>query len=271
MKRITLRLIMVLLLITLILSIQSGCAKQTAVLVYDDSYSFMGFSQEALDSLSIGYTLTTNYNDFRTAFTSGAWDMVVFDNPYWGLPGDILDLLQDYAARGGKLVMSTWMPAVNNTHGLWAQLGYSFSTAFADLTDVDKLFEDEWLLNNPYATPDLEFGSLSDMYYGVDGFPGSVVGDGRIIASFDGSVAYNMGAVIWANSGRTILNAFLLADGYDYDGGEPIDADGDGMADATEWWADEISYLSTRPGSKIQPSASSLSISSFEELGNNAK
>ena len=98
-----------------------------------------------------------------------------------------------------------------------------------------------------------------------------MVGDGRIIASFDGSVAYNMGAVIWANSGRTILNAFLLADGYDYDGGEPIDADGDGMADATEWWADEISYLSTRPGSKIQPSASSLSISSFEELGNNAK
>lgn len=270
MKRTTLRFIMVLLLIALVLSIQSGCTKQLAILVYDDSYSYMGFSQEALDSLSLGYTLTTYYGDFQTAFSSAAWDMVIFDNPYWGLPGDVLSLLQDYVARGGKLVMSTWMPAVNNTHGLWAQLGYSYSTYFENLVDVDKLFSDEWLLNNPYKTPDLELSSMADEFFGVDGFPGSVVGDGRIIASFDGSGAYNMGAVIWANSGRTILNAFLLADAYDYYGDEPLDADGDGMADATEWWADEISYVSTRPGSKIQPSLSSSSGSAIGELGNNA-
>lgn len=265
------RVIVLLILAALIISIQAGCTKQAKVLVYDDSYSWMGYVQDALDYLSLSYTLAPSLNEFQSALSSSAWDLVVFNNPYWGQSAELLDTLEDYAAKGGRLLISSWAPYFHSGHSIWVELGYSHYTTYDSPHDVKRLFADEWILSNPLYVPDLKYSTCPDDSYGVNAFPGSPVGGGRVIASFDGSTDYNQGAIFWANDGRTILNAFLVDDGYLDTTGTYINTNGNKIADSTELWIDEISYVIGRPGKAVKASLTAALSLSADELVSNAK
>lgn len=267
MKRTTQRLILAFALIMLIALVQSGCVNQMPILVYDDSN--LNFAQTALDTLMYSYTTTTDEDIFQDALTSREWGLVIFDNPNMNISPDLLTVLEDYVARGGRFIASSWSIGNYPGHGLWAELGYSFTATYYNLNDVNRLSVEEPIIDSPFVAPDLIITSVTDMY-GTNGYPGSAIGSGRAIASFNSSTAADQGAVFVANDGRTILNAFLLADAYDYYGPNgAIDTNDNGMADAMEWWLDEISYVSAQPGKNIKPSAVIPMGNSSRVLGNN--
>lgn len=267
MKRTAQRLILAFALVLLIALAQSGCVNQMPILVYDDSMT--NFAQTALDNLMYSYTMTTGEEEFQEALTSRAWGLVVFDNPNMGISWNVLSLLEDYAANGGRLVASSWNVGNMPSHGLWAALGYSYTSTYYNLNDVNRLSDIEPILDNPLVAPDLLISSVSD-WYGTNGYPGSAIGDGIMIASFNSSTAADQGAVFVANDGRTIFNAFLPSDAYDYFGSDgAIDSNRNGMADAMEWWLDEISYVSAQPGKNVKPSAVIPMGTSKGIIGNN--
>lgn len=264
------RALLIALFVLLIVVIQPACTKfikPTSVLLFDESIN--GFAEAALNNLSIAYTKVTDYGAIVSVLQSVAWDLIVFDNPNQGIE-NAYTLLYDYVTRGGRLVMSTWK--LNTTHPLWGALGYVYSQSLSNKTDVFRLNKLSSLWKDPYTATDLYFASSEDNYYGTNAQPGSVTGTGKLFATFEEGET-TAGAVFIANSGRTILNAFLLDDGALMPEGVPIypvDYNTNGTPDSVEWWTNEIKYVCSTPGKKIQPTILSV-LSTEESLEKNSK
>lgn len=146
-------------------------------------------------------------------------------------------------------MISTWR--LDTGHALWEALGYDYTETLTDKTDVLRLLKLDPLWRNPFRAPDLYFADAEDGYYTTNAQPGSATGTGTQYATFEeGDPA--KGAVFVANAGRTILNAFLLDDGVN-SSDEPVDENSNGTPDSEEWWTNEIKYVCSRPGEKIQP------------------
>jgi len=229
----------------------AGC-KPKAVLLYDDS--LYHFAAEALDRLNYAYTATSDWTTFNDAFQASEWDIVVVDNPNRADTTLVAEaLMYDYITKGGRLAISSWMLSWDWDNALWNALGYAHAgpTEYSP-RPVYKTKGPNRLWTSPLAIPDLNFAGADDNY-GTNCYPGSVFGDGEILAVFDKSSPETMGALFVANDDRTILNAFKFDDGIK--GGVPIDEDVDGLADSVEWWINEIRYINASCGKSVMPVA----------------
>ncbi len=232
----------------------SGCGPKQ-VLLYDNSENH--FAREALERLNYAYIEVDTMGEFVTVFQSKAWDLLVFDNPASPDPeSGALPLIDDFVTRGARAVVSTMNIGEWPTMALWAKLGYHKEGASNLIPkSIYKInFTDE-IWKRPHAAPELVFLGADDNHPN-NGFPGSAVGSGEIIAVFSVITPATNAALIRANDGRTLLNSFLLDDGVE--GGEPIDEDGDSIADSIEWWMNEIRYVSSQPGESIMPELDEL-------------
>ncbi len=250
--------------VAVIILIQPACVryiKPSAVLLFDESVN--GFAEEALENLAIASVKTTNQTDFNDAFSGAEWDLVVFDNPN-SVTSASYGLLYDYVTKGGRVVISSWQ--LNNGAALWEALGYDYGSNVNIKVDVLRLNKSDPLWRNPFRTTDLYFANAEDNYYTVNSQPGSATGTGAQFATFEeGNPA--KGAVFVANAGRTILNAFLLDDGVD-SLDVPVDSNANGTPDSEEWWTNQIKYVCSRPGEKIQP-VMPASVETISDEGSN--
>ena len=227
----------------------AGCGPKE-VLLYDDSGNH--FAAEALNRLNYRFTTVTTMEDFVGVFQSKAWDLLVMDNPSLvdGQTG-ALPLVDYFVTHGAKAVISTMNIRQWPDLTLWASLGYR-SEGFPNLAPmpVYKVNPSFPLWRSPRSAPELDFEGADDLYVN-NGFPGSAIGSGTILAVFSKITPATNAAVISANDGRTILNCFLLDDGAR--SSIPINTDGDSIADSVEWWMNEISYVASQPGVQVKP------------------
>lgn len=227
----------------------AGCAPKS-VLLYDDSINH--FAAEALNRLNYNFETVTTMEDFVEVFKAKEWDLLVMDNPLLvdGETGALV-LMNDFVTKGAKAVVSSMNIASWPSMGIWSSMGYHYegtpNTAPRSVYIVNPGLS---IWKRPNALPELDFDSADDSHV-YNGFPGSEVGDGQILAVFSTITPATNAAVISANDGRTILNSFYLDDGEESN--IPIDSDGDSIADAVEWWMNEISYVASRPGEVVKP------------------
>ena len=246
-KKISTAAVMVLLLI-LSLSL-SGCGPKQ-VLLYDDSENH--FAREALERLNYAYIEVDTMGEFITVFPSKAWDLLVMDNPTAPDPeSGALPLINDFITRGARAVISTQNIGTWPGMALWANLGYQ-KEGDSNLIpkSIYKINPTEAIWERPHTAPELIFTGADDNHP-TNGFPGSAVGSGVILAVFSTTTPATNAALIEANEGRTLLNSFLLDDGVYC--GEPIDEDDDSVADSVEWWMNQIRSVVSQPGESIMP------------------
>jgi len=227
----------------------SGCGPKE-VLLYDDSTNH--FARTALDRLNYAYLEVNTWGEFVTAFQAKAWDLLVMDNPSAPDPeSGGLPLIDDFVTRGARAVISTMNIGQYPSMALWATLGYHKEGESSLIPkSIYKINATETIWKRPNAAPELIFADADDNY-SKNGFPGSTVGSGVILAVFSVMTPATNAALIEANEGRTLLNSFLLDDGVHC--AVPIDTDGDSVADSVEWWMNEIRYVSSQPGESIMP------------------
>ena len=133
--------------------------------------------------------------------------------------------------------------------GLFEMLN-NLQSAIPTLMPAYKLDSSLSLWRRPKSAPELDFEGADDLY-GDNGFPGSAIGTGTILAVFSKVPPDTNAAAISANDGRTIMNCFLPDDAIK--GSVPINTDGDSTADSVEWWMNEIGYVASQPGVKVKP------------------
>lgn len=265
------KILMIIILVAIMVIAQPACKKfikPVAVLLFDESIN--GFAEDALDNLAIAYTKVTDYSVIVSVLESAEWDLIVFDNPNRSI-GNAYSLLYDYVTRGGRLVISTW--TLNNGHQLWGSLGYTYVETLDSKADVLRLNKLSSLWRDPFATTDLDLEVVADNYYSTNAQPGSASGSGELFATFETGNP-SKGAVFVANSNRTILNAFLLDDAAIITEGIPsdlLDSNGNGIPDGEEWWTNEIKFVCSNPGQKVQPVMPASISSIYEDVERNSR
>lgn len=232
----------------------AGCAPKS-VLLYDDSINH--FAAEALNRLSYNFEKVTTMEDLVEVFKAKEWDLLVMDNPLLddGETGALV-LVNDFVTKGAKAVVSSMNIAIWPGMAVWASMGYHYEgTPNSTPRSIYKGNPSLSIWKRPNAAPELDFDFADDSHVN-NGFPGSAVRDGQILAVFSTITPATNAAVISANDGRTILNSFYLDDGVECN--IPIDSDGDSIADSVEWWMNEISYVASNPGEAIKPELNHL-------------
>ncbi len=194
-----------------------------------------------------GYTFTetNDFTAFNDAMAAQGWQLIVVDNPSSG-DTSFLTNIENFVNAGGHLAISTWQSDPFPTHTLWGTLGSTSGAAPGG--DVHPIYR--WVATHPiFSTPNdvPDFTALSDVWYGVDTFPGDPTGTGTALAGTTESSEPGKATIFIANAGRTIFNAFLLDDAAD-DTDVANDVDGDGKADAIEYWENQIVYLLSQAG-----------------------
>lgn len=119
-----------------------------------------------------------------------------------------------------------------------------------------------WAVDHPIFTvpnqvPDLT--ALTDHFgYGVNFFPGNALSNAEAVGGITPGPAPDSATIFVNNTGRTVLNAFLLMDAVN-DDGTANDVDADGTPDAQELWQNEIVYVlqgNPTPVTLVVPSTS---------------
>lgn len=251
------RIVATIVILSAIMLIQPGCAKKMSIIYFTDSTN--NFLGEAMDNMGYSYVTTYSFTDFADAFVNDAWDLVVFDNRHMGvipyLTEPLFQALLYYIWEGGKVLISTPYLEYDSLEIAWAALGYKYVSKSAVPINVYRLNAASEFWNEPEEAPDLNFTGATDLFGSeqMNAFKGSAYDSGVKMATFNQSIPgdLNSGAVFVANGGRTILNAFFLDDAVR--AGIPIDSDSDEIADAVEWYMDELFALEQVPGEKVQP------------------
>jgi len=243
------------LILTMIIMMQPGCSKRMAILYFTDSDNdFMG---EALERMNFAFTRIYSLIDFATIDPSAEWDLIIFDNRFPSLaPGYqelLLTMLFYYQQQGGKVILTTNELDNADFAILLGAFGYEHKATSLTPISVYKIDPDSEFWTEPNDVPDLYFAGVTDTYgTAPNAFKGAAILSGIKMASFNAAnrADLNAGAIFKANSGRTILNAFFLDDAVV--GGVPIDFDVDGIADAVEWYMNELAAIEKVPGEKVK-------------------
>jgi hypothetical protein len=252
----TARAIIIATVLILIVMMQPGCTKKMQILYFTDTdWEFAG---EAMDKMHLAYTQFYSIIDFAEAFAAKAWDLVIFENRHLLIYKDAyeatLGLLLDFVQKGARVIISTSYLDEVDYDIVWGLFGYEHDYSGLVPLSVYKIDPTDEIWNDPNVIPDLNYASATDLYgAAINAFKGKAVGSGVKIATFNSGNPNdaNSGAVFSANGGRTLLNAFYLDDAAI--GDVPIDSDADGIADAVEWYMNEITYLQNQGGITVQP------------------
>jgi hypothetical protein len=210
------------------------------VLLYDDGVgASTHVGAEALRRLGYAFT-ETNQDDFDQALTSGQWDVVVLDNPYFCPYGageyGYYDSLLDYLGVWGKSAGNSWRLDASRNPELAAAYDVEAATILSTLTPVYDWIADP-LFTTPNSVPDLT--TWSDLW-GIDGFELTAVGEGVAHAGYTASPTADKAAVVVGNYGTTIVSGFLWDD-------RNQDADSDGIQDVVELVMNQLVHLTKNP------------------------
>ncbi|MHB0938769.1 MAG: hypothetical protein ACYDCO_09260 [Armatimonadota bacterium] len=216
---------------------------QLSILLYYDGELEGNFAQQALDDFGATYTLVESPAELL-AQSGNAYDLLVIDNPDQDSEA-MLDLLENYVDDGGRMVISTWQSDQFPDHPLWAELGADIG--LAPNTNVVPQFrweEDHPVFTFPNRVPDLD-ALTDDFEFGVNYFPGNALSNAEAVGGITPEPQPNSATIFVNDTGRTVLNAFLLMDAVEIVNGTviPNDEDNDGEPDARELWQNEIVYV----------------------------
>lgn len=242
------------LIVTMII-VMPGCSKKMAILYFTDSEN--DFAGEALDRMHYAYTRVYSLMDIVLVGKDTEWDLIVFDNRFPSAIQDLQEMLIGmlfyFQQQGGKVILTSSCLDEPDYATMWSTFGYEHE--YSNLTPISiyRIEPDSEFWTEPNDAPDLNFAGVTDIYGSApNAFKGSAVLSGIKMASFNSAnkADVNAGAIFKANSGRTILNAFYLDDAVV--GGVPIDTDTDGIADAVEWYMNELAAVEKVPGQKVK-------------------
>lgn len=239
--------------LVLFIVMAQGCDKKMLIIYFTDSDN--DFAGEALDRMNYAYTRAYSFADFSLKFASGEWDLVVFDNRHPELQPIIEAALQEiyiFQMQGGKVLISSCYLGEEDYGIFWADFGYQWKSSSIFPANVYRINPADELWTEPNDVADLNLIGATDAYgNAVNAFKGASILGGTKVATFNGAnpTDPNAGAVFKSNSGRTLLNAFYLDDAII--GGVPIDFDDDGIADAVEWYMNELAALERVAGNRV--------------------
>lgn len=267
----TLRIMAAAIMVFAMVALQPGCLGGMDILYFDGT--FHDYIGQALNRLHYRYDRYALPADFQDAITSKPWDLVIIENG----PGYTLDqlgdeFLEELVDGGARLILSSHdledYPSLCSKlgfiYGGWQE--YLFPGNYSPVP-VFRIEGDEWadLWEEPNNLPgnSLPMNMAYD-YYDPDhdipnAFYGTATGTGRMVATYYGAAnpPDDTAAIVMANSGRTILNAFYLDDASWWDNTKGIDVDididADGVPDAVEWYMNEIYFVRKAGGISVQP------------------
>ena len=214
-------------------------------------------ADQALQQLGLSYTgffadvagFEAAVAGFKAALTSGAgWDLVVID-VFW-LPPNWADV-ETYIATGGKVTVSTFGAPLS----LFNAMGVDPKASNVNPDPVFRWAVGHPIFNTPEQVPDLTI-LIQRVPHGDQVEP---IGSAFAVAGFSVTPAVDMAAIVIGNSGRTIMNSFLLSE-------VDVDEDLDGRVDAVELWKNEITFLLALPKVSAAPLSGSVAPGGSQDI-----
>ncbi len=193
----------------------------------------------ALNDLGINYYLTGDYevvahDYFNMSLNNYAWDLVIIDNPNrFGLE-DYFDDIENYVDTGGMLLMSFFRVDINDTHPLWAKLGFEFYSTFSDQPPVFIWDSNHQIFNQPFDY------NAANFTYGTafldDGDRLTVLANGIPLAGTTALEAVGEAIIVLRDDEQTLYNSYLIDE---FTG----DTDDSTYSDNFELWKNEIAFM----------------------------
>ena len=222
---------------------------QFNILLYEDAVDVEAlFAQQALDNLNANYTLASTPDEFFSAGSGQSWDLIVVENANYNSL-DMLEALRLYYLDGGRVAISTFQVSNDATHALWSALGASFDgTISSDVDPVYKWVPGSSLFTFPNNVPN--FTAMTDYTYTINNASGTALASATAMGGITTTPTAGNAVIFLNNSNRAILNSFLLADAATEVGDTlvPNDVDSDGVADAVEYWENQVVFLLNQSG-----------------------
>ncbi len=189
---------------------------------YDNVLNKLGFSR----------TVVNNWNDLNNQLTNGTkWNLVIV-NSYRNAPdSNVLDQLEIYRSRGGKLIYADWNVFNYSSHALLIGLGVKWISDLYTPLNVIAVDSISSLFTSPNHLTRINW-SLNQA--NIDGQITEVLQDATQIGQFEG--ASGSGAIVIKKSGNSIFNAFQAINFNK-------DDNGNGISDVEELIENEITYL----------------------------
>ncbi|MFM7203562.1 MAG: MopE-related protein [Myxococcota bacterium] len=209
-----------------------GLTCSLKALIYYDSGATFADDAVALFSGSTS-TLTTTGSAFNTAYDAGGFNVIVIDAPGTSLDSGLVTRLTSWIAAGKPLIFSWWDLDTNPT--LQTTLGVKTTaerSTFAAIYPTSGASINLWTLSQSVPVPlngSDQAGDNGDTLTTLET-------DGRILGSF-GSSTSGQGAIALTKNGKVIVNGFLPWDT------QTVDNDGDGRADMTEMYFNQLRLL----------------------------
>lgn len=234
--------IVLLFLLVIISAMKAHTTPSINILVYSDDANFTNLEDRpplvALRNLGYtSYTAYSNFNDFKSALTTGGpWDLVIYNEENWAPDVTVYDALYSYLASGGKVIVTTWRMDDYPLHSLWAELGVSYSDT---LTTSGDQYMYLWSpTHSIFTTPNTLPNPLkyNKNLYGVDGFFVDALSGATALAGNTTTPQAGKAIIVVRNDGKAIFNGVLT-------GCMNLDHDGDGKTEAVELWENEIAFI----------------------------
>ncbi len=227
-----------------ILNLANWLSAATAdVLIYSDGFIALNIYNcplaLALNDLGINYYLTSYFDNpkhdyFNMLLNKYDWDMVIINNPSQAGLDNYLNEIESYVDSGGKLIMSYFNVDNDDTHPLWAKLGFEYVSTFTNEPPVYIWDSDHPIFNQPfdYNAANFSYGnSFTD-----DGDRLSVLPNGIPLAGLTTTETTGEAIIVLRNDEQTLYNGYLI-DEY------TIDIDDSTYADNFELWKNEIAFM----------------------------
>ena len=230
-------------------------APSARILVYaDDNFHVAPntYIDQALRQLGVSYKAFYNgdFNGFNTALTTGGpWDLVIFGQESYALPGvTTLNDLNAYVGGGGRLIARSWELSKFPSNSLWNTMGVLFvndntgtpaPVYWWESTHpaiVGKIPQYTTYPNSPPQFTALVIGRLGTYGQYVQPLSGS-----RSLAGYtQNPFVVNNAAIILRSDDKTLFLGFM-------DGQNDADYNNNGVMDGIELWKNEISYMLKGP------------------------
>ncbi len=220
--------------INLVNWISSGPAQ---VILYVDEPNSVNKHQTpvalALNELGVNYFMTVKEPFLNLSMHLQDWELVVVDNPWWGL-GAYHQVFMNHIIDNGKFLMSGYQVSSAPTSPLWPMLGFEYA---AQNTDPGPLYTwdvDAPIFNMPCDYGAMNFTPVND--YGDEGDFLTVFDNATALAGFSDTPQDGNASIVLRNDGMTLYNAYLIDE---FQG----DTDDSTYADNFELWLNEIAFM----------------------------
>ncbi|MFX1293904.1 MAG: DUF4350 domain-containing protein [Promethearchaeota archaeon] len=219
-------------------------ATTAEVLIYVDtpgtgdpnSNVYRGPVAQALNDLGIPFYLTFDGIYFNLSLYNNNWELVIFDNIWFGSAGSYFSDILNYLKTGSKLIISTWLFSSSSGISLWDYIGFSYTGTYFSTPPTIYLWDsDHSIFNIPV---DYNAGNISTNlnFVFTDCQNLTRYTNATAIAGLGPSQSTTNASIIIGAGGRAIANGMLLTEYMS-------DTDDSTYPDAVEIWKNEIQYI----------------------------